>query len=198
MKRFLEAQPDFPKDLPDGQIRNQRITDILTRVTYAGYLEVPKWDIPLRKARHEGLITLETHRKILDRLEGGARVPARKDINADFPLRGFVLCVDCEQPLTACWSTSKTGVKHPYYLCYNRACESHRKSIPRDGLEGEFESLLCHLQPSPTLFDITKTMFRKAWDARLAQSETAQGHATARYHQGGKANRAVGRPHRRF
>ena len=28
VKRFLENQPDFPKDLPDEQIRNQRITDM--------------------------------------------------------------------------------------------------------------------------------------------------------------------------
>lgn len=133
---------------------------------------MPKWDIPLREGRHEGLISLKTHQKILDRLKGGARAPARKDINADFPLRGFVLCGECERPLTACWSTSKTGTKHPYYLCHNRACPSHRKSIPRSRLEGEFESLLCRLQPSPTLFDITKAMFRTAWDARLAQAET--------------------------
>jgi len=50
VKRFLERQPSFPKDLPGGEIRNQRIFDMLTRVVYAGYIESPKWGITLRKA----------------------------------------------------------------------------------------------------------------------------------------------------
>ncbi len=171
VKRLLESQPDFPKDLPNGKIRNQRIKEILTRVTYAGYIEVPKWDIPLREGHHEGIITLQTHQKILNRLKSGARVPARKNINADFPLRGFVTCGDCEKPLTACWSTSKTGKKHPYYSCYNRACESNRKSIPRDRLEAEFETILTQLKPSEGLFEIVRVAFKSAWSQRLVQVE---------------------------
>ena len=42
LKRFFEAQPDFPKDLPIGQIRRQRISDILSHVLYAGYIEGEK------------------------------------------------------------------------------------------------------------------------------------------------------------
>ena len=171
VKRFFERQPDFPKDLPNGEIRNQRINDILKRVIYAGYIEVPNWDIPLRKARHEGLITLETHEKIQDRLAGNKKAPARKDINADFALRGFVLCGTCDKPLTACWSKSKTGRKHPYYLCFNRQCEDNRKSIPRDRLEGEFEDILLKMKPSENLFQLAKAMFRDAWDQRLAQAK---------------------------
>ena len=85
---------------------------------------------------------------------------------------GSITCGDCCKPLTACWSTSKTGKKDPYYLCYNCDCTSYRKSIPRDRVEGEFETLLHDLRPAPKLFDIVRTMFRTAWDARLAQAET--------------------------
>ncbi|MGH1479474.1 MAG: recombinase zinc beta ribbon domain-containing protein [Geminicoccales bacterium] len=74
------------------------------------------------------------------RLSTGAKAPARKDINADVPLRGFVLCEDCSKPLTACWFKSKTGKKHPYYLCPTKTCASYRKSIRRDALEGEFST----------------------------------------------------------
>lgn len=171
VKRFLESQPDFPKDLPDGQIRNQRVTAILTRVTYAGYIEVPKWDIPLRKGHHHGLITLERYQKIQDRLKGGAKTPARKDISADFPLRGFIVCGDCERPLTACWSTSKTGKRHPYYMCFNRVCDSYRKSIPRQKIEGEFEALLHDLTPTRKLFDMVTAMFKSGWEKRRTQTE---------------------------
>ena len=148
VKRFLESKPEFPKDLPNGEIRNQRVTDILTRVVYAGMVEAPKWNVSLRKGQHEGLISFGTYERIQRRLSEGAKAPARKDISADFPLRGAVLCGDCGKPLTACWSKSKTGQTHPYYFCYAKGCVSYRKSIRRDQIEGEFEALLAQLQPT--------------------------------------------------
>jgi len=174
VKRFLESQPDFPKDLPNGLIRNQRVNDILTRVTYAGYIEVPQWNIPLREGQHDGIITLATHNRILRRLKEGAKTPARKDISSDFPLRGFVTCGDCEKPLTACWSTSKSGKKHPYYMCYNRNCESRRKSIPRAKLENAFSELLAKLQPTQELVNTAKVAFKSFWEQRNTQMENLE------------------------
>ena len=170
VKRFLESHPAFPKDLNGREIRNQRVADILTRPIYAGYVEAPKWGVSLRKGHHEGLISFETFQRIQERLKGTAKAPARKDISADFPLRGFILCGDCGKPLTGCWSKSKTGAKHPYYLCAAKECESYRKSIRRDELEGEFEGLLQTLQPSESLFKLAKAMFKDVWDMRLAQA----------------------------
>ena len=169
VKRFLESQHAFPKDLPNGEIRNQRVYEMLTRPVYAGYVEAKKWDVSLRKGQHEGLIDFETFEKIQKRLKSTAKAPARKDINADFPLRGFILCNDCEKPLTACWSQGKKQ-KYPYYLCPTKGCPSYRKSIKRDQLEGEFEGVLKALQPTEGLFSIVKAMFRDAWDMRGAHA----------------------------
>ncbi|MEM1275317.1 MAG: recombinase zinc beta ribbon domain-containing protein [Pseudomonadota bacterium] len=171
VKRFLEAQPAFPKCLPNGEIRNQRIHDYLTRTVYTGHVEAPKWKVSLRKGHHEPLISYETHLRIQERLRGTAKAPARKEISADFPLRGFITCDDCNTPLTACWSKSKTGKKHPYYLCPTKGCPSYRKSIRRDTLEGAFETLLRKLQPSHNLFRLAKVMLADAWDMRRARSE---------------------------
>lgn len=172
VKRFLERQPSFPKDLPNGEIRNQRIADLLNRVVYAGYVEAPNWNVSLRKGHHDGLISLETFERIQSRLKGNAKAPARKDISADFPLRGFVLCNDCGKPLTACWSQGKNQ-KYPYYLCPTKGCASYRKSIKRDQLEGAFEDMLMRLEPSQSLFALVKAMFGDAWNARLAQARAA-------------------------
>ena len=170
VKRFLESQPLFPKDLPNGEIRNQRITSFLTRVVYAGHIEVPNWNVPLRKGQHEGLISFQTYQHIQERLRDGAKAPYRKDLNADFPLRGFIACGDCGHPLTACWSKSKTGRKHAYYLCHHKGCESYRKSIKRDKLEGDFARLLGKLQLSDDVYALARKMFKDAWDQRLAQA----------------------------
>ncbi|MFC7702873.1 zinc ribbon domain-containing protein [Plastorhodobacter daqingensis] len=109
---------------------------------------------------------------IQKRLKTTAKAPARKDISADFPLRGFVLCNDCGKPLTACWSQGKNQ-KYPYYLCPTKGCESYRKSIKRDELEGEFEGVLQRLEPSETMFGLVKAMFKDAWNMRLQQGAEA-------------------------
>ncbi|MEM7547586.1 MAG: recombinase family protein [Pseudomonadota bacterium] len=171
VKRFLEHQRDYPKDLPNGEIRNQRIHDILTQPIYAGMVSAPSWGVSMRKGHHEGLISFETFQRIQERLKGTAKAPARKDINEDFVLRGFIQCDDCGEALTACWSTSKTGKKHPYYLCKTKGCDSYRKSIRRDQLEGDFEALLQQLQPSKSLVGLAKEMFSDLWNMRLAQAE---------------------------
>lgn len=129
--------------------------------------------VALAPGKHEGLVSFATFEKIQTRLKGGARAPNRKDISADFPLRGFIACNDCGSPLTACWSKSKTGRKYPYYLCPTKGCASYRKSIPRDRLEGEFEALLHRLELSDSLYALAKAMFRDAWDHRMGRAADA-------------------------
>ncbi|NQW11217.1 MAG: recombinase, partial [Alphaproteobacteria bacterium] len=168
VKRFFESFPEFPKTRY-GTVTNEAVNRILTRLLYAGYLERPEWGVSLRRAKHEPLITLETFERIQARLNEGAKVPARADISDDFPLRGFVLC-SCEKPLTACWSKSKTGTKHPYYMCFNKSCEDARKSIRREVIEGRFAGLLAGIQPAPALVDLAKAMFRRAWDQQAERA----------------------------
>ena len=170
VKRFLEAQPQFPKNSSE-EVTNQRVNDLLNQPLYAGYLELPKWDVSFRPGKHEALITLETYKAIQDRLNGIARVPARKDINDDFPLRGFVLCGCCGNPLTACWSKGKA--KHyPYYLCHQKGCEAKGKSVRRELVEGEFEELLKALRPTEELFEFASSLFRDLWEQRVETSKS--------------------------
>jgi site-specific DNA recombinase len=166
VKRFLDAQPDFPLGYR-GEITVQRVTDILTQPLYAGYLALPKWGVTMRKAQHEGLISYETYQAIQERLLARARASARKDINTDFPLRDFVCCADCEKPLTANWSAGSHG-RYPYYLCRTKLCPSANRSIARAKVEDGFADLLATLKPSEDLFNLASAIFRDLWDQRLA------------------------------
>ncbi|MCV9960288.1 recombinase family protein [Pararhizobium sp. BT-229] len=168
-KRFLETKPAFRKDLPTGEIHWQRAQRLLSHLIYAGYIEAPKWGVSLRKGHHEAIISLETFYRIQERLNENARAPARKDISEDFPLRGFLLCDDCGQPMTSCWSKGRS--KHyPYYLCDTRGCESSRKSIPREKIEGGFAEVLRSLQPTREFFNVAKTMLTDAWEMRFTEA----------------------------
>ena len=172
VKRFFESRPEFPKTRY-GTVTNENVNRILTRVLYAGYVEALDWGVSLRPGKHEGLISLETFEKIQRRLKSGAKVPARADISADFPLRGTIACADCDHPMTACWSKSKTGKKHPYYQCFTKGCQSCRKSIPRARMEEEFAALLNDIRPARSLFDLTKAMFHDAWEMQRQSAQAA-------------------------
>ena len=147
VRRFLESQPAYPKDMPNDGIRPQTIVRLLGKIVYAGFVEAPKWGIPPRQGNHPPIISLETYQKIQTRLNTPVYAPARKDISDDFPLRGAVSCACCEKPLTAGWSRGKYK-KFPYYRCRNKACDLFGKSIRKDKIEADFEKLLSDIQPT--------------------------------------------------
>ncbi len=169
VKRFLAAHPEFPRD-SRGEIRNQRVTDILTNTLYAGYIDLANWSVRLQPAKHEPLIGFDTFRAIQRRLKEGARVPARKDLHESFPLRGFVLCGDCGKPLTACYSRGRAR-QYPYYLCPTKGCASYGKSIRREKLEGDFDEEMRALCPTEEAADQAVALFRELWDSHNADAE---------------------------
>ncbi|MEM1051944.1 MAG: recombinase family protein [Pseudomonadota bacterium] len=168
VKRFLETHPTFPIDIY-GDVRYQRVTEIMIRPLCAGYLQNKDWGISLRKAKHEGLISFATYQKIQERLACKPVAPSRPDIREDFPLRGFVLCGDCDRPLTSCWSKSATRKRHAYSRCQYKHCPSKGKSIKRDEVEEAFEGILGSLQPSKELVTAASAMFRDRWEHQRSQ-----------------------------
>ena len=164
--RFLESQPGFRKNR-FGKVTKEDAKRILTRPLYAGLIQKAEWGIPLQEGQHDGLVSVETFDRIKQRLKETAYAPVRPDVSEAFVLRGSVACGCCGELLTSCFSKSKTGKRHPYYLCFNKACDMHRKSIRRDVIERDFDALLATMQPSRTLFDLLYRMMKKAWDMRL-------------------------------
>jgi len=159
--RFYENHPEFPKNR-QGKVFVRRVKEMPKRVLYAGYLTLPNWGLSMIPAKHEGLIDLDTFNRIQERLTTPTKAPARADLHQDFPLRGFVACGCCENPMTSNWATGRDK-KYPYYQCYNCDCKEYGKSMKRDQLEGDFETLLTELKPSPDLFQMAYAMFNKIW-----------------------------------
>jgi len=165
VQRFLEADPHFPKDKPDGTLRPMTVWRLLHKVVYAGYVEAPSWGVSVRPGVHEGLISFETHERIQAIMNGKRRAAARKDFNDDFPVRGFVNCSSCGNPMTAAWSKGK--YKHyAYYLCDTRGCPEKRKSIPRAKIDHGVMSELKRLGRAPRMFEIARKMMVHIWERR--------------------------------
>lgn len=169
IKQYLESSPHFSKD-KNGEVHYQRIQNMLTQVLYAGYINVKKWNISMHPAKHEPLISFETYQAIQARMNGQAKAPARADISDDFPLRGFVTCSCCNEPMTACWSKGRNA-RYPYYYCFTKGCDEFRKSIRKEQIEAEFEALLLELKPSQELFFTAMDMFRDLWNDRQSNNK---------------------------
>lgn len=169
VKRYLEAQPAWPKD-HKGEVHPERIFELFSRPVYAGYVSSEDWGVEPIKGRHEGLVSFETWLAVQERRKGNAKVPARKNLSESFPLRGFVCCASCGEPLTACWSKGRSAL-YPYYLCDTKGCRDHRKSIRKEKIEGAFEALLATLKPSEGLFHLAFEMVRDLWDGRTANAK---------------------------
>lgn len=168
VKRYLESQPAFPNDR--GFVHPQRVIELLSRVTYAGHIEYPRWGVTLRKGHHEGLVSLETFQKVQDRRKARGRIVTRKDLNPDFVLRGAVACADCGVTFKSCWSQGRAK-RYAYYVCQTPGCASKGKSARRHKVHGAFEDFLQSLTPAPALFEAARAMFKDAWDMRVGNAE---------------------------
>ena len=174
--RYLQALPAFPRG--GGALHFQFVRNLLERSLYAGYIDVAKWDIRLQPGRHTPLIGFETWQKVQDRLRGNANAPARKDLHEDFPLRGFVTCSCCAQPMTAAWSKGRNA-RYPYYICRTKGCAERNRAVRKERIEGEFAALLQELQPTPSLFLMAREMLADLWTARTSSVRQRAGEARA-------------------
>lgn len=169
VKWFLEKQACFPKNRK-GEVHLQRVHNMLKRLVYAGYLNMPDWDIHFLPAKHEALISLDTWQKIQERLGCQAKAPIRKDLNGDFPLRGFVLCDKCGNPMTSAWSKGRNKM-YPYYFCDCKGCSAYRRSIRKENMEKEFEQLLVNLKPPKPVFSFFEDVLKDYWDGQYKRCE---------------------------
>ena len=172
--RFIQAQPAWPAKMRKA-LTIERVRELMSRPLYAGYIEKPEWGIVMQRGKHAPIISLETYLAVQDIIKGKTRIFTRKDVNEDFPLRGYVTCADCGSAYTACWSKGRSA-RHPYYLCQSKGCTSRGKSIRRDVLESEFDAMLHTLRPTPELFELASEMFRDLWNARMASEQANAKH----------------------
>ena len=165
LQAYFEYQPEFPKNRK-GKVHIQNVLNILNRLLYTGFFEFPDWGIPLMRGKHEPIISFQTYQKIQEKLQGRAKAPARKDLNQDFVLRGFVLCDGCDAPLRSCWSSGRHE-RYAYYLCHTKGCEHYGKSVRREIIEDSFDALLKDLSPTPAVVEIVEDMVVQARDIKF-------------------------------
>ncbi|MBX7149146.1 recombinase family protein [bacterium] len=146
----------------------EQVKRILVRTLYAGVIERPEWGIERIQAKHQALITWAMFLKIQKKLKEQAKNPFRKDLDEDFPLRGFALCRCCQKPLTASWSKGRNR-KYAFYRCNNKIgeCPEANKSHRKEVIETVFEQGLKKVIPSPQILALTKEITSEIYSNRL-------------------------------
>jgi DNA invertase Pin-like site-specific DNA recombinase len=170
--RFLRAR-GFVSRNAKGVTYPEQVKRLLTREVYTGFLSYPPWQVTTRKGHHEPLISPDTFDRIQERLTQKARLPARKDIRKDFPLRGFIVCTECRRPLTASWNKGKA--RHfPYYRCNTLGCPLRNKCARAERLHGQFEALLGRLKPRQTILEVVRRELLSQWHGRMMSVEAVR------------------------
>lgn len=137
---------------------------ILSQPLYFGLIQYLPWEIPLGKAQHKGFIDDSYYFKVVDIFSKKTKYGRRRDINADFPIRGLVNCVGCNRPLTGSWNKGRTK-RYANYSCKTAGCPLRYKVIAKDKIEADFSTLLRDYRPQREAVDLTSAILKDVWDS---------------------------------
>ena len=144
----------------------QTFQQTLRKPVYAGRIAV--WGIDVR-AQHQGIVSEETFNKVQAILNGKrTTITPRPRNNEDFPLRHFVRCGKCGDPLTASWSSGRTK-RYAYYHC-QEGCTRVSKAV----FETAFVELLKKLQPQAEYVALFREVVLDVLKAKQGESIESQ------------------------
>ncbi len=166
--RFLQSKGFFSKKYPAERYL-ETIKSIIKNPFYAGYIEYLPWNVKRFKGQHEAIISDDIFYANQKRLSGeGKNSVVRQDMREEFALRGCVCCSVCGNPLTAYFSKSKTGKKHPYYSCQNKRCDLRSKTIQKQLIDDGFKNIVSDNVPKIDFIDILTQMFESVWNNEMS------------------------------
>jgi site-specific DNA recombinase len=138
----------------------QSFDNLLRNPIYSGWVCIPSWGVRA-KGSFEPLVDDDTFARVQDLLVGKrTAITAHERNHPDFPLRVFVRCGECGQPLTAAWSTGRTR-RYPYYRCRNADCKA--VNVRKEVLEQQFVSLIDTMAPQQGVMRLFSEVVKHVW-----------------------------------
>ena len=146
----------------------QTFEQTLRKPVYAGRIVVEDWGIDVQ-GRHQALVSQETFEKVQMVLDGRrVSVTPRPRNNPDFPLRHFVRCGECGDPITGSWSAGRTR-SYAYYHCQDGCTR-----VPKEIFEARFVELLKVLQPKPEYVALFREVVLDVLRLKQGDAQTAE------------------------
>ena len=146
----------------------QSFENLLRNPIYAGWVVIPAWGLRERGS-FELLVPEEVFDRVQDIIDGKrtAIVPHLRN-DEDFPLRVFVRCAACGQPLTGSWSRGRKEY-YAYYRCRNTKCKA--VNMRKDALERQFLHLLHRLTPTEEFRLLFRDVVLGVWNRKQADAQ---------------------------
>src|SRR5262249_8094116 len=158
-------------------LSSQTFCQTLRKPVYAGRIVVPEWQVDVQ-GRFQPLVSREVFDKVQSILEGRAvSIVPRAKCHADFPLRGFVSCGYCGEPMTGSWSRGRNR----YYAYYH--CQEGCTRECKDAMEDRFEEFILQLQPNSGHMRLYREIVTDVWRKKQGDSQNVQSVASARIKQ---------------
>ena len=137
---------------------------------YCGKIFVPKFkdeESQLVKGQHEAIITEDLYYTVQDVLDGRSRSYRPKmQIDADFPLRGFLRCPKCLKILTASKSKGRSRY-YSYYHCFG-GCTHRLRAEP---VNEKFKLELDKFMPRPEIKELYVELIVEAYNEQTKGSQ---------------------------
>jgi len=122
------------------KLRPQAIAKLLVHKIYMGVAESKEWGIE-SQGNWKAIIEPELWYRVQEVKSGKAlNNSPRARRNPDFPLRAFVQCGDCRNPLTASWSKGRSR-KYGYYRCFKCNFIVYTQKCARECVSGASEAV---------------------------------------------------------
>lgn len=92
----------------------------------------------------------------------------RQRSHLDFPLRNFIRCAECGEPLSGSWSRGRSG----YYAYYH--CQDGCTRVRKEQAVREFIDLVARLQPKPEYMRLFNEAVKQVWNDKHADRIAAE------------------------
>lgn len=150
-------------------LTDEDIDRLIKHPVYAGYVIDKLTDYQLVAGKHPAIISVETYEKNQNLLKGkrARKGEAHDSKNKDYPLRGLLLCSNCNKPLYSSAPKTGNGGSSPRYHCARKSCVGKVPSVRSKILHDKFEDLLKKLKPSDEMLKLYKHVLIKEANASL-------------------------------
>jgi len=141
----------------------QFIDKLLRQPLYAGLEKSSLTDNQLVLSVFNGIVpewVYYTNQTLLESRKN-SKLEGYKSINPEYPLRRFIICEDCGNPMRGSASTGRGGKKYPRYHCTNKTC--HSAFIKPEELHQQFVDLLSELKPDNDRLKLIETIIIRVW-----------------------------------
>lgn len=145
------------------QISYQYLDKLLNNPLYAGLEKSTFTDGQLIPSVFNGIVpewVYYANQTLLESRKNN-RTDGYKSINPEYPLRRFLICDDCGQPIRGSASTGRGGKKYPRYHCTTKTC--HSAFEHPDGLNSAWVQRLGNLKPNEGRIRLIQTIIVRVY-----------------------------------